>query len=129
MKKIEIAVCGAHMRGLPLNHQLLALGGEFLREAKTLATYRLYVVPHKEPARPGLVRDGSSKGEIELEVWALPIENFGAFMTQIASPLCLGTLWLEGGERVCGFLCESEGVKGAQEITSFGGWRHYLASL
>src|SRR6201999_210260 len=58
---------GAHMSGLPLNHQLTVLGGRFLRISRTASNYRLHALGN----RPGLVRasDGTA---IEGEVWALP---------------------------------------------------------
>jgi allophanate hydrolase len=127
-KHIDIAVCGAHMRGLPLNHQLTELGAVFLKSTKTAKGYRLFNVPEKVPPRPGMVRDASSEASLELEVWSMPLANFGAFMVQIASPLCIGTVVLEDGSSVYGFLCESDPLKGAEEITAFNGWRNYLIS-
>jgi allophanate hydrolase len=124
---ITIAVCGAHMRSLPLNHQLTDLGARFEKESATARGYRLYNVPEKMPPRPGLLRDSTSEESVSLEVWVMPLENFGAFMIQIASPLCIGTVFLEDGSSVYGFLCESEALKDAEEITAFGGWRAYLA--
>jgi allophanate hydrolase len=44
----------------------------------------------------------------------------------VPAPLCIGTVALEGGETVKGFLCEAEGLAGAADITAFGGWRAYL---
>ena len=125
---IEIAVCGAHMRGLPLNDQLTDLDAVFVKAARTAEGYRLFNVPDKIPPRPGMVRDRDGHGKIELEVWAMPLGRFGAFMAQIASPLCIGTVLLEDGSAVYGFLCESDALKEAEEITAFGGWRGYLAS-
>ncbi len=125
-KFIDIAVCGAHMRGLPLNHQLTELGAAFVKATKTAKGYRLYNVPEKVPPRPGMVRDRSSEAALELEVWSIPLENFGAFMVQIAAPLCIGTVVLENGDSVYGFLCESDPLIGAEEITAYGGWRSYL---
>lgn len=126
-KRIEIAVCGAHMSGLALNHQLTELDASFERATFTAKGYRLYNVPEKVPPRPGMLRDLKSSASIELEVWSMPLENFGAFMVQIASPLCIGTVYLEDGSSVYGFLCESEALKDAEEITAYGGWRGYLA--
>ncbi len=128
-KTIDIAVCGAHMRGLPLNHQLTELGAAFVKATKTAKGYRLYNVPEKVPPRPGMVRDSESDTALELEVWSMPLQNFGAFMVQIASPLCIGTVFLEDGSSVYGFLCESDALKTAEEITAYGGWRGYLESL
>ena len=127
-KRIEIAVCGAHMRGLPLNYQLTELDAEFVKATRTAAGYRLFNVPEKVPPRPGMVRDSSSESSLELEVWSMPLEHFGAFMVQIAAPLCIGTVMLEDGSAVYGFLCESDALVNAEEITAFGGWKAYLAS-
>ena len=127
-KTIDVAVCGAHMRGLPLNYQLTELDAQFVKACKTAKGYRLFNVPEKVPPRPGMVRDTSCDGALELEVWSMPLENFGAFMVQIASPLCIGTVLLEDGSAVYGFLCESDALKSAEEITAFGGWKPYLAS-
>jgi len=127
-KTIEIAVCGAHMRGLPLNRQLTELEAVFVKATKTAEGYRLYNVPEKVPPRPGMVRDSAGGAAVDLEVWSMPLENFGAFMVQIASPLCIGTVLLEDGSAVYGFLCESDPLRGAEEITRYGGWRHYIAA-
>ncbi|MBU0632655.1 hypothetical protein KKA17_08415 [bacterium] len=126
-KIIKIAVCGAHMSGLPLNHQLTELDANFLEKTSTAKGYRLYNVPEKVPPRPGMVRDETSDASLELEVWEMPLENFGAFMVQIASPLCIGTVFLKDGSNVYGFLCENNALQGAEEITQYGGWRDYLA--
>ena len=127
-KTINIAVCGAHMRGLPLNHQLTELDAVFVMATRTAKGYRLYNVPEKVPPRPGMVRDSSGDAGIELEVWSMPLEHFGAFLVQIASPLCIGTVLLEDGSTVYGFLCESDELTDAEEITAYGGWKAYLSS-
>ncbi|QSZ40658.1 amidase [Sulfurimonas aquatica] len=127
-KTIEIAVCGAHMSGLPLNHQLVMLNASFVKATSTARGYRLFDVPQKLPPRPGMIRDAKSESSLTLEVWSMPLENFGAFMIQIASPLCIGSVILEDESIVYGFLCESDYLEGAKEITEYGGWREYLAS-
>ncbi|WP_373032068.1 hypothetical protein [Sulfurovum sp.] len=126
-KTIEIAVCGAHLRGLPLNYQLTELDATFVKATTTDKSYRLYNVPDKTPPRPGMVRVSENGTALELEVWSMPLENFGTFMIQIAEPLCIGTVILEDGSSVYGFLCESDAVKDAEEITSYGGWRKYIS--
>ncbi len=127
-KTIEIAVCGAHMRGLALNYQLTELHATFVKATKTAKGYRLYDIPNKFPARPGMVRDQSTSSSLELEVWSMPLENFGSFMVQIFSPLCIGSILLEDASVVYGFLCESDFLIGATEITQYGGWKKYIAS-
>ncbi len=42
---IKIGVCGAHMEGLPLNHQLTSRGGRKVCATKTSPSYRLYLLP------------------------------------------------------------------------------------
>jgi allophanate hydrolase len=123
---MPIAVCGAHMHGQPLNHQLLERGGRLVKQAKTAARYRLFALPG-EPARPGLVRDFNGGGSIEIEVWALRSADLGSFLEDIPAPLGLGKIELESGETVTGFVCESHATHSAREITALGGWRAYLA--
>ncbi|MGC3980729.1 MAG: allophanate hydrolase [Steroidobacteraceae bacterium] len=125
---IAIAVCGAHMEGLPLNQQLLSLGAYLLQRTRTAAQYRCFALPGGPPHRPGLVRVESGGASIELEVWALPQSQWGSFMAGIPAPLCLGQVQLESGGHVTGFLCEGHVVNGARDISGFGGWRAYLGS-
>ncbi|SIR37675.1 allophanate hydrolase [Rhizobium sp. RU20A] len=126
--EIAIALVGAHMRGLPLNGEVTRLGGRFLAEAVTAPEYRLHALAGGPPRRPGLVRveDGHP---IALELWAIPNGQFGAFMKGVPAPLAIGTVKLADGTTVKGFLCETAGLAGSQDITAFGGWRAYLASL
>ncbi len=51
---------GAHMRGLPLNKQLLDLHAEFVREASTEPLYRMYALdgPVKKPGIVRVHKDG-----------------------------------------------------------------------
>ncbi len=125
---VQVAVCGAHMSGLPLNHQLIDRDARLIARTRTAPGYSLYALPGGTPQRPGLVR--SSRGKrIELEVWELPVENFGSFVAGIPSPLGIGKLELEDGSWVPGFLCEEHAVEQATNITHLGGWRAYLDTL
>ena len=127
---IEIAVVGAHLTGLPLNHELTSRGGEFLRAVRTEPSYRLHALAGGPPRRPGLLRIAAGTGHaIEAEVWALPDAGFGAFVAAIPAPLCIGTLRLDDGTTPKGFLVEPEGLHGGEEISRFGGWRAFVASL
>lgn len=126
--EIAVALVGAHMQGLPLNHQIVGRGGRFLYAADTAADYRIYSLAAGPPERPGLVRQTDGSGAaIALEVWAMPQAAFGAFMLEIPQPLGIGTINLSNGLQVKGFLCEPAGLEGADDITQFGGWRGYLA--
>jgi allophanate hydrolase len=123
---LAIAVCGAHMDGLPLNHQLRNAGGYLLRSTRTAAVYRLLALPGGPPQRPGLVRVASGGAAIALEVWALPAESVGPFVAQIPAPLGVGSVELEDGAVALGFLCEAYAAEGATDISVHGGWRSYL---
>ena len=127
-REIALAVVGAHMSGLPLNKQLTLNGGRFLFSAKTAPEYRIYALAGGQPSRPGMVRAKNGE-EIPLEVWALPTECFGAFIDNVPPPLVIGTVNLEDGAKVKGFLCEPSGLEGAKDITSYGGWRNYLEQV
>ncbi|WP_291743370.1 allophanate hydrolase [Bauldia sp.] len=126
---IEVAVVGAHLSGMSLNHELASRGGVFVRKTTTEQHYRLYALPGGPPPRPGLMRTNQVGSAIEIEVWALPRESFGDFVSGIPSPLGIGTVKLADGTAVKGFLCEPAAIDGARDISDFGGWRAYLDSL
>jgi allophanate hydrolase len=123
---VPLAVCGAHMQGLPLNHQLRDRGGYLIEVTTTAPRYRLYALPGGPPHRPGMLRVREDGARIELEVWALPTEQVGAFIAAIPAPLGVGTIELDSGASVTGFLCEGYASEGAADITSYGGWRDYV---
>ena len=105
-------------------------GGVLLRKGETEKSYTLSALPGGPPKRPGLLRVAEGQGHaIAVEVWALPPAGFGTFVAGVPAPLCIGTLRLADGTTPKGFLVEPEGLKGASEISHFGGWRAYIASL
>jgi allophanate hydrolase len=127
---VEIAVVGAHLKGQPLNHELVDRGARFGRATATSPCYRLFALP-TAPPKPGLVRvppDDPQAGAVEVEVWSLDAAAFGSFVAGVPAPLSIGRVSLMDGGTVSGFLCESLATAGALDITHFGGWRSYLAS-
>lgn len=124
----QLVVCGAHMRGLPLNSQLTQRRGRFLRTAETADCYELFALPEMDgfPPRPGLVRDDSKGKAIQVEVWALPMKEFGDFVTQIPAPLGIGKVTLSTGEAISGFLCENFILQRAKRITELKNWRNFV---
>ncbi len=112
---------GAHMAGLPLNRQITALGGRFLRAANTRPQYRLFALGN----RPGMIRAPEDGAAIAGEVWALPTAAIGPLLAQVPPPLGFGTVLLDDGPCL-GFLAESAGVGAAPDITHLGGWRAWL---
>ncbi len=126
-KTVQIAVVGAHLSGQPLNTQLTERDAVYRETSRTAAGYRLYALSGTNPPKPGLVYEGTGPGAIEVEIWEMDEAEFGSFVALIPAPLGIGTLVLEDGRRVKGFLCESHAVAGAEDITGFGGWRAWLS--
>jgi allophanate hydrolase len=122
-----MAVVGAHLSGQPLNWQLTQRKGRLVRTCRTHPDYKFYALKNTTPAKPGLEWVPGFEGPgIEVEVWALPEETVGSFVDGVPQPLCIGTLRLEDGSQVKGFLAEPAALADAIEITHFGGWRNYL---
>ena len=123
---VELAVVGAHLSGLPLNWQLVERGARLLETTRTAPCYRLHALPGTTPPKPGMVRVAEGGGALEVELWAMPMRNFGSFVAEIPAPLGIGTLSLADGREVKGFVCEAAAVAEAPDVTAFGGWRAYL---
>jgi allophanate hydrolase len=123
---VPLAVVGAHLSGEPLNPALAALGARLRRATRTVPDYRLYALA--DGKRPGLVRRPGDGVAIEVEIWDLPAREVGAFLAGIAPPLGLGTVVIEDGSAVVGFLCEGYAIEGARDISEFGGWRAWRAA-
>ena len=127
---VKVAVVGAHLTGMPLNGQLTARDAILVGRTETAPDYRLYALPGTMPPKPGLLRVARGTGSrIALEVWEIPVEHYGSFVSLIPAPLGIGTLALDDGSSVQGFVCEPFALEGARDISEFGGWRAYCASL
>jgi allophanate hydrolase len=126
--EIALAVVGAHLSGMPLNGELRMRNARFVEETKTTADYRLFALPGTTPPKPGMLRVTDGEGAaITVEVWALTAEAFGNFVAASPPPLTIGDVRLAGGRSAKGFLAEAKAVEGARDISSFGGWRAYMA--
>jgi len=126
---VPLAVCGAHLTGQPLNHQLTNAGAFLIESCKTSTEYRLYALKGTVPPKPGLFYSPEGGGAaIEVEVWAVPLDKFGAFVAGVPGPLAIGSGKLESGRVVKSFVCEGWALGEATEITHLGGWRGYLGS-
>ncbi|MDO9420981.1 MAG: allophanate hydrolase [Herminiimonas sp.] len=125
---IRVAVVGAHLRGMPLNHELTSRDAQFVLSTTSADNYLLYALANTKPPKPGLVRSTSGSA-IKLELWDVPSAAFGSFVAGVPAPLGIGTVTLADGSTVKGFICEPSGLDGARDITEFGGWAAYLASL
>jgi allophanate hydrolase len=89
----------------------------------------LFALTGTHPPKPGLQRCAEGGVAIDVEVWDVPMASVGSLLALVSSPLGLGSLELADGRLVHGFLCEAHALSAARDISHFGGWRAYLASL
>jgi hypothetical protein len=122
---VRLAVNGTLMRGLALNGNLLAAGAAFVREAETAPAYRLWSIGDRHPAMLR-VRDGGQA--IAVEVWDVPAEGLAGILLAEPPGLSVGKVRLADGEETLGVLGEPALCEGEREITSWGGWRAYVAA-
>ena len=128
MEKVKLAVVGAHLKDMPLHWQLTSREAEFVGACQTAPSYRLFAMADSTPPKPALVysEDG---GAIPVEVYELDVAAFGSFVAEVPAPLAIGTVTLEDGSTVKGFVAEPRATVGALDITGMGGWRAYIAQL
>jgi len=122
-----VAVAGAHLSGLPLNPQLVELGGQLHARARTAAGYRLFALTGPGVPRPALVRGGDGPADgIAVELWELPLAGVGQLLGRIPAPLGLGRVQLADGTAVTGFVAEQGRLAGTIDVSAAGGWRQHL---
>ncbi|RSV40289.1 allophanate hydrolase [Sphingomonas sp. ABOLE] len=126
METVKLAVVGAHLEDMPLHWQLTSREAKFVTATTTAPTYKLYAMAESVPPKPALVHseDGAA---IALEVYELDMAAFGSFVAEVPPPLAIGTVTLADGSMVKGFVAEPRAMTGAEDITSLGGWRAYIA--
>ncbi len=125
---VQVAVVGAHLEGQPLNWQLLERGARKLESTTTAPHYTLSALPDTVPPKPGLARVVEGGHAIAIEIWEMPVRRFGEFVAEVPPPLAIGSVQAADGRWVKGFVCEPDALRGATDISHFGGWRAYLAS-
>lgn len=121
---VLLAVNGTLMRGLELNGNLQKIGAEFVREALTESTYRLWSIGDRHPAMQRVEINGAA---IAVEIWAVPASGITTLLQLEPPGLCIGKVRLADGEEVLGVIGESILCVGQREITAWGGWRAYMA--
>lgn len=124
---IRLAVNGTLMRGLALNDNLLDVGAVFVEETTTAPCYRLWSINDNHPA---MIRTTDGTGtSVALEIWEVPAAGIATVLTQEPAGLAIGKVLLADETTVLGVVGEPFLVEGQREITDFGGWRPYTASL
>jgi allophanate hydrolase len=127
MQTVKLAVVGAHLKDMPLHWQLTSRNATFVGAFETAPTYRLYAMADSVPPKPALIHSEDG-GPIAVEVYELGVAEFGSFVVDVPPPLAIGTVTLADGSSVKGFVAEPRALTGAQDITSLGGWRAFIAS-
>lgn len=125
---VKLAVVGAHLKGFQLHWQLEKVQAVFVEATTTSENYKLYALPKTGPvAKPGLRRVPQLGSAIALEVYEIPLENFGQFVNYVPEPLGIGSVELSSGEWIKSFICEEAGylALGSIDISSYGGWKGY----
>lgn len=125
---MELVVAGLHLTDQPLNHQLVGLGGTLVKACRTAPRYKLYLIEDERGRKPGLALQPHHKpgGAYNVEVWSLPMENVGIFLQSIPAPLGLGTVILEDGAMIKGFICEPRVIEESKDISGYAGWKAFL---
>jgi allophanate hydrolase len=118
----DLVVFGAHLTGMPLNHQLTDLGARYSGDVRTAPAYRMYALD-TVPPKPLVVRTGTGGASLPGERWRLSPAALGAFLAALPAPMSLGKVELADGAWATGFTAaEASGI----DITAAGGWREHL---
>jgi len=113
------------MRGLELNGNMIEAGAKFVPETTTSPSYRLWTIDDRHPA---MLRDSTEGAAIAVEVWIVPPAGLASLLLKEPTGLSIGKIQLADDSEILGVLAEPVLCEGRREITSFGGWRQYMAS-
>lgn len=129
-RTLRLAVFGAHLRGMPLHHQLDTLGARYVSEIQTAPRYRM-VALNTDPVKPGVAEAfGEQTGtKIPGELYLLTPESLARFLVSLPAPMSLTQIELADGRSVTGFTSEPAAYARGEDITEYGGWRAYVEHL
>lgn len=74
-----VAVCGAHLAGMPLHSELEELGARFLGSAETAPRYRMYALEKGSVPKPALLRTEKDGTSFYVELYELSENAFARF--------------------------------------------------
>ncbi len=125
----ELIVFGAHLRGQPLEHQLIELGARWTGPVQTSPNYRLAALD-TTPPKPAVTRVPAPESGVSItgERWLLSPAALGRFLTALPSPMQLGSIELADGTWHTGFSCAGAAAESAKDISEYGSWRAALAA-
>lgn len=116
-------VNGTLMRGLQLHDNLH--GAEFVEEVSTAPSYRVHTIGD---VHPGMYKVDEGGASIPGELYSIPIDVLLKVIEGEPPGLYRGPVTLADGRVVPGILFDEEKARQHPEITSYGGWRGYLAA-
>ena len=122
---VELFVNGTLMRGLALHHNLD--GAEFMGAFHTAPNYRLYSIGD---VHPGMFEVSAGGVSVAGEIYRMSDEIWRRVEAGEPPHLYRGPVRLSDGRFVDGILFPRALAEGRhKDISEFGGWRAYIASL
>ncbi len=119
-------VNGTLMRGLELHGNLA--GAELLQETTTAPRYRLHSIRDEHPGMYE-VAEGEQGASISGELYQVPTEVLLKVIENEPAGLYRGPVQLADGRIVPGILYERDLAEAHPDITAYGGWRQYRATV
>ena len=122
---LVLAVNGTLMRGLELENNLKQAKALFIKESKTEKAYRLFSINDQYPA---MIKVASGGNTVDVELYEISEEGLKEVLSKEPPGLTIKEITLIDGTSVQGVVGLESITKGQKEITTYGGWRNYLAS-
>jgi gamma-glutamylcyclotransferase (GGCT)/AIG2-like uncharacterized protein YtfP len=113
-------VNGTLMRGLALHANLE--GADFVEEATTAPTYRIFSIGD---AHPGMYQVEEGGVSVPGEIYRVPDDVWRRVEAGEPPGLYRGPVHLSDGRVVPGILFPAEMTEGHRDISAYGGWRAY----
>jgi gamma-glutamylcyclotransferase (GGCT)/AIG2-like uncharacterized protein YtfP len=123
----RVFICGSALRGQP-DHSNLG-GAQFVRATRTQAIYRLHSA--QNGWHPAIYKVAEGGISIPGELYDMSLEQFNHLTTNEPPHMYPAEIVLEDGEVATAFLYPREKVEqyGWEDISHFGGWTAYKASV
>jgi gamma-glutamylcyclotransferase (GGCT)/AIG2-like uncharacterized protein YtfP len=124
----DLFVNGTLMRGLALHPNLKM--APYLGQYRTEPNYRIYSINDIHPGMYPLNEGEAGGVSVEGELYRIPESDWPALEASEPPGLYRGRVRLEDGSEVWGILYPRELIQlQYRDISTFGGWRAYMASL
>ena len=125
--KVLLAVNGTLMNDEPNHQNLVDLGATFVRQDKTLDSYRLFSINDEFPAM--IYEESINSTAIRIELYEIDEEKLPLLMEKEPKELRLDKVCLSNHTLCYGIVAKQKYLYRQKEITRFGGWKAYKKSL